>query len=48
MYPHLCEKPIEYFERLVVNQTTRTKQCTKITTISDKAQEASYAVAEDV
>jgi hypothetical protein len=44
---HLSEKPNEPFKRLTADQTRQAKQTTKIT-ISDKAQEASYAVAEIV
>ena len=47
-HSHLCEKPIEYFKRLIADQTRQSQQLTKITTISDKAQEASYAVADIV
>jgi hypothetical protein len=42
----LCEKLNEYFKRLIADQTCQAKHGTKITTIFDKAQEASYAVAE--
>lgn len=45
---HLCEKPTGYFKRLIGHQTHQAKQRTKITTISDKAQGARYAVAEIV
>jgi hypothetical protein len=45
-HSHLCEKPNEYFKRLLVDHTYQAKQWTKITTIFDKAQEASYAIAE--
>jgi hypothetical protein len=45
-HSHFCEKPVEYFERLIAYQTHQAKQWTKITTISDKAQEASHAIAE--
>jgi hypothetical protein len=45
---HLCEKPTEHFKRLIANQIRQAKHRTKITTISDKAQEASCAVAEIV
>jgi hypothetical protein len=33
-HPHLCEKPIETFERLVADQVRQAKQWTKITTTS--------------
>jgi hypothetical protein len=39
-------KPIKYFKTLIGVKTRQAKQWTKMTTISDKAQEASYAVAE--
>jgi hypothetical protein len=45
-HSHLCEKPTEYFKRLVANQTRQAQQWTKITLISDKAQEVNNAVAE--
>jgi uncharacterized phage protein gp47/JayE len=45
-HSHLCEKPTEYFKRLVANQTCQAQQWTKITLISDKAQEVNNAVAE--
>jgi hypothetical protein len=45
-HTHLCEKPVEYFKRLIADQTRQAKQWIKITTVSDKAQEKSYAVAE--
>jgi hypothetical protein len=45
-HSHLCEKPTEYFKRLLADQTHQAKQRTKITTIFDKAQEASHAIAE--
>jgi hypothetical protein len=45
---HLYEKPIEYFRSLVGDQTRQAKQWIKITSISGKAQEASYATAEIV
>jgi hypothetical protein len=45
-HSHLCEKPIEYLQRLVADETCQAKQWTRITTISDKIQEASYSVAE--
>jgi hypothetical protein len=41
-HSHLCEKPVEYFE------TRQVKQWSKSTTISDKTEEASCAVAEIV
>ncbi|XP_063785805.1 zinc finger BED domain-containing protein 5-like [Pseudophryne corroboree] len=47
-HSHLCKKPIEYFNRLLAEQKRQAKQWAKITTVSDKAQEASYAVAEIV
>jgi hypothetical protein len=42
----LCDNPNEYFKRLKADQTRQAKRWTKITTTSDKAQEAIYAVAE--
>jgi DNA topoisomerase VI subunit B len=39
---------VEYFKRLIADKTRQAKQRTKITIISDKAQEASYAVARIV
>jgi hypothetical protein len=47
---HLCEKPTEYFKMLiwVTYQTCQAKQRTEITTISDKAEESSYATAKIV
>jgi hypothetical protein len=47
-HSHLCEKPIQYFKRLIFDQTRQAKQRNKITTIADKAQEASYVVPEIV
>jgi hypothetical protein len=45
-HSHLCEMPNEYFRMLIAGQTCYDKQRTKITTISDKAQEASYDIAK--
>jgi hypothetical protein len=45
-HSHLCVKPVKYFKRLIADQKCQAKQWTKIRTISDKAQEASYAVPE--
>jgi hypothetical protein len=45
-HSHLCEKPIEYLKRLAADQTRQAKQWTRIITISDRIQEASYSVAE--
>jgi hypothetical protein len=47
-YSYLCNKQTKYFKRFTANQTCQDKQWTKITTISDKAQEASYAAAQIV
>jgi hypothetical protein len=47
-HSHLLEKPIEYFKKLIANQTHQAKQWIKMTTISDKAQETSHAVAKIV
>jgi hypothetical protein len=47
-HSHLCKKPTAHFKRLTADQTRQTKQWTKIRTISDKAEEASYAVTEIV
>jgi hypothetical protein len=47
-HSHLCKKPTEYFKRLIADQTCQAKQGIKITTISDKAQEESYAIAKIV
>lgn len=41
-----AEKPLEYFERLLSNQSTQASTFTKLSSISEKAQEASYTVAE--
>lgn len=41
-----AEKPVEYFKRLLSNQSTQASTFTKLSSVSDKAQEASYAVAE--
>lgn len=41
-----AEKPIDYFKRLASNQNSQSSKFTKQSTISEKAQEASYAVAE--
>lgn len=46
-HSHLCEKPNEYFKRFIADRTCQAKQ-TKITTISDKAQEASYGITKIV
>jgi hypothetical protein len=40
----LCKKSTAYFKRLISDQTHQNKQWTKSTTISDSAQEASYAL----
>jgi hypothetical protein len=47
-HSHLCEKQIQYFKRLTADQTRQAKWWTKITTISDKAQEASNVIAKIV
>jgi hypothetical protein len=47
-HSHLCEKPVEYLKMLVADRTCQAKQWTRITTISDKIQEANYSVAEIV
>jgi hypothetical protein len=48
-HSHFCEKRTAYFKRLIrADQTYLAKQWTKMTTISDKAEEASYAVTEIV
>jgi hypothetical protein len=47
-HSHLCEKLNYNFKRLAAGQTHQAKQGTKISTISDKAQEESYDVAEIV
>jgi hypothetical protein len=47
-HSHLCEKPVNYFKRLVVDQTSQAKEWTILTIISDKAQEESYAIAKIV
>jgi hypothetical protein len=45
-HSHLCKKSGENFKRLIADQTRQAKQRTRITTISDKAQETSYAAAK--
>jgi hypothetical protein len=47
-HSHLCEKPTEYFKRFIPVQRRQAKRRTKITTISYKAQEASYGIVEIV
>jgi hypothetical protein len=44
----MSEKSTECFKSLIADQTRQTKPWTKITNISDEAQEESYAVAETV
>jgi hypothetical protein len=44
-HSYLCKKPTEDVKRFIANQTHQAKQWAKITTISDKAQEA---IAESV
>jgi hypothetical protein len=39
-HSQLCEQPIDYFKMLMADQTFQAKQWRKITTLSDKAQEA--------
>lgn len=41
-----AEKPVEYFKRLLSNQSTQASIFTKLSSVSEKAQEASYTVAE--
>lgn len=41
-----AEKPVEYFKRLLSNQSTEASIFTKLSSVSEKAQEASYTVAE--
>ena len=45
-HPYLCEKTSEYFKRLVADVKRQSQRLFKVMTIPDKAQEASYAVAE--
>jgi hypothetical protein len=45
-HSHLCEKPIQYFRRLISDQAYQAKQWPKIKIISYGAQEASYAIGE--
>lgn len=40
------DKPLEYFKWILYGETRQAKSFTKQKTIADKAQEASYAVAE--
>jgi hypothetical protein len=44
-HSHLCKKPIDYFKRLIPDQTCQAKQWAKIRTIADKAREANHTVA---
>lgn len=41
-----AEKPVEYFKRLLLNQSAQASTFTKHSSVSEKAQEASYVVAE--
>lgn len=41
-----ADKPLEYFKRILSGETMQAKVFTKQKSIADKAQEASYAVAE--
>ncbi len=45
-YSHLSNKTVDYFRRLLDSQQKQRKFLEKKVTISDKAQEASYLVAE--
>jgi hypothetical protein len=45
-HSHLCKKPTEYFKRFIDVHICQAKEQTKITTITDKAQEASYGSAK--
>lgn len=41
-----AKKPVEYFKRLLLNQSAQASTFTKLSSVSEKAQEASYVVAE--
>lgn len=41
-----AEKPVDYFKRLLSNQRAQASTFTKLSSVSNKAQEASYVVAE--
>jgi hypothetical protein len=45
-HSHLCKKPTECFKRFIADHICQAKQWTKITTISDKAQEESYGIVK--
>jgi len=45
-HSHLVDKNASYFQRLLKSETRQSEKMTKIVTISDKTQEASYLVAE--
>lgn len=45
-HSHLVDKNASYFQRLLKSETQQSAKMTKIVTISDKTQEASYLVAE--
>jgi hypothetical protein len=47
-HSHLCEEPIKYFKRFIADQTCRLNNGRNSQSFSDKAQKASYAVAEIV
>ncbi|XP_025417424.1 zinc finger BED domain-containing protein 5-like [Sipha flava] len=47
-HSHLVDKNASYFQRLLKSETRQSEKMTKIVTISDKTQEASYLVAEFV
>lgn len=45
-HSHLVDKNASYFQRLLKSETQQSSKMTKIVTISDTTQEASYLVAE--
>jgi hypothetical protein len=47
-HSHFCEKPTEYLKRLIADQTRQAERRIIITTVSDRVQEARYAIAEIV
>lgn len=45
-HSHLVDKSASYFQRLLKSETQQFEKMTKIVTISNKTQEASYLVAD--
>ncbi|VVC31743.1 Hypothetical protein CINCED_3A018147 [Cinara cedri] len=45
-HPHLVDKNASYFQRLLKSETRQSEKMTKIVTISDKTQEASYLLGD--